>query len=42
MQAYFPDAILTERDGYLSALWDDTGARETVAVDFGLSKEFMR
>ncbi|HEY4360350.1 MAG TPA: type IV secretion system DNA-binding domain-containing protein [Bryobacteraceae bacterium] len=42
LQAYFPDAILTERHGHLGALWDETGARESVAVDFGLSKEFMR
>jgi hypothetical protein len=42
LQAYFPEAILTERDGYLRALWDETGNRESAAVDFGLSKEFMR
>ena len=42
LQAYFPEAILAERDGYLRALWDETGNRESVAVDFGLSKEFMR
>jgi predicted DNA-binding transcriptional regulator AlpA len=42
LQAYFPDGILTERDGYLRALWSETGSRETVAVDFGLSNEFMR
>jgi excisionase family DNA binding protein len=42
LQAYFPDAILGEREGYLRALWDADGGRSTVAVEFGLSKEFMR
>jgi excisionase family DNA binding protein len=42
LQAYFPDAILSDREGYLSALWDGSGGRTTAAVDFGLSKEFMR
>jgi hypothetical protein len=42
LQAYFPEAILTERDGYLRGLWDEAGNRESVVVDFGLSKEFMR
>jgi len=42
LQAYFPDAILAERDGYLQSLWDDRGNFETALIDFGLSKEFMR
>ncbi len=42
LQAYFPDALLSERDGYLRGLWRDGGGRETAVVDFGLSKEFMR
>jgi predicted DNA-binding transcriptional regulator AlpA len=42
LQAYFPEALLSESRGYLEALWDTTGAKATAAVDFGLSKEFMR
>lgn len=42
LQAYFPEAILSERDRYLASLWDETGARETAVVDFGLAREFMR
>jgi len=42
LQAYFPEAILTERNGYFRSLWDEIGNRESVVVDFGLSKEFMR
>ena len=40
LQAYFPDAIVTTREGYLESQWDGTGRR--VMVDFGLSNEFMR
>jgi hypothetical protein len=42
LQAYFPEALLSEHDGYLEALWDATGAKATTVVEFGLSKEFMR
>jgi predicted DNA-binding transcriptional regulator AlpA len=42
LQAFFPDGLLSERGGYLEALWDRTGTKETAAVEFGLSKEFMR
>jgi excisionase family DNA binding protein len=42
LQAYFPEGLLSERGGYLEALWDRTGRKETAAVEFGLSKEFMR
>ncbi len=42
LQAYFPEAILTERERYLEDLWDESGNRDTLTVDFGLSKEFMR
>jgi predicted DNA-binding transcriptional regulator AlpA len=42
LQAYFPEGLLSERSGYLEALWDRTGTKETAAVEFGLSKEFMR
>lgn len=42
LTAYFPESQSFERNGYLNSLWDTEGARATVAVDFGLSKEFMR
>ncbi len=42
LQAYFPEALLSERKGYLEAFWDETGARASAVVEYGLSKEFMR
>jgi hypothetical protein len=42
LQAFFPDALLSERTGYLQDLWEETGRRGSVAVDFGPSHEFMR
>ncbi len=42
MHAYFPDAMLVERNGYLASLWNENGGCETAVVDFGLSREFMR
>ena len=42
LQAYFPEVLLSEHDGFLEALWDTTGAKATAVVEFGLSKEFMR
>jgi len=42
LQAYFPEAVLSEHDGYLEALWDASGGKGTAVVEFGLSKEFMR
>ena len=42
LQAYFPDALLCERKGYLEALWDETGGKGSAVVEYGLSKEFMR
>jgi hypothetical protein len=42
LQAYFPEALVPERKGYLDALWDLTGAKGTAVVEYGLSKEFMR
>jgi len=42
LHAYFPDALLAERNGYVRGLWDETGAAASVAVEFGLSNEFMR
>jgi excisionase family DNA binding protein len=42
LQAYFPEALLSEHKGYLEALWDQTGAKGSAVVEYGLSKEFMR
>jgi excisionase family DNA binding protein len=42
LQAYFPEALLSEREGYLDALWDMAGGKGTAVVEYGLSKEFMR
>jgi len=42
LQAYFPEALLSERKGYLASLWDQTGHKDSAVVEYGLSKEFMR
>ena len=42
LQAYFPEALVTVRRGFLENLWDTSGAMGTAVVEFGLSKEFMR
>jgi predicted DNA-binding transcriptional regulator AlpA len=42
LQAYFPETLLSERKGYLDAVWDQTGRKGTAVVEYGLSKEFMR
>jgi hypothetical protein len=42
LQAYFPEAQLSARKGYLDGLWDLTGPKASAVVEFGLSKEFMR
>lgn len=42
LHAYFPDALLAERNGYVRDLWDETGNAAAVVVEFGLSNEFMR
>jgi excisionase family DNA binding protein len=42
LQAYFSEALLSQHDGYLEALWDTSGAKTSAVVEFGLSKEFMR
>jgi hypothetical protein len=42
LQAYFPDALLSERKGYLESIWDETGQKGSAVVEYGLSKEFMR
>jgi hypothetical protein len=41
LQAYFPEALLSEREGYLDGLWDKTAGKGTAVVEYGLSKEFM-
>jgi hypothetical protein len=41
VQAFFPDASLQETEGFLMDLWEAGGARDSVIVDFGLSREFM-
>jgi hypothetical protein len=43
LQAYFPEAVLTEETGFLEMLWNEEreARQETVVVDFGLSNEFM-
>lgn len=40
LQAYFPDAVLSEEESILKSLWKE--GKDTVVVDFGLSHEFMR
>jgi predicted DNA-binding transcriptional regulator AlpA len=40
IQAYFPEAIVRERSGFLSSTWEAAGDA-TALVDFGLSREFM-
>jgi hypothetical protein len=40
IRAYFPDAILRDRPGFLAGEWR-VAANATAMVDFGLSREFM-
>ncbi|MBX3024671.1 type IV secretion system DNA-binding domain-containing protein [bacterium] len=40
--AYFPDAIVEERCGFLDRAWRRAAWYEELLVDFGLSDEFMR
>ncbi|MGA2147320.1 MAG: helix-turn-helix domain-containing protein [Bryobacteraceae bacterium] len=42
LQAYFPEALLAARNGYLEAVWEESGRKSTAIVEYGLSKEFMR
>ena len=39
LEAYFPDAIVHEEQGFLQKCWSD--GKPGVVVDFGLSQEFM-
>jgi hypothetical protein len=40
MRAYFPEAVVTKRTGYLEGLWENAGSMPLL-VDFGLSREFL-
>lgn len=40
--AYFPEAVVDERHGFLSQAWQQAGWRDRLIVEFGLSNEFMR
>lgn len=40
--AYFPEAVVDERHGFLSQAWEQAGWHDRLIVDFGLSNEFMR
>lgn len=40
--AYFPEAIVDERQDYLTRVWQEAGWHDQLVVDFGLSHEFMR
>jgi len=39
LRAYFTDALLSEESNLISRLWNNN--KETIMVDFGLSREFM-
>lgn len=39
IQAYFPEALVTEEQNFLLSIWNDE--KKTIVVDFGLSNEFM-
>jgi len=41
LEAYAPEILVEERRGVLTDLWRADDSRDTVCVDFGLSKEFM-
>jgi hypothetical protein len=41
LTAYFPEAVLTLKSGYLIERWNRQLENETVVIDFGLSREFM-
>lgn len=40
--AYFPEAIIEEREDALVQAWEDGGGSQGLVVDLGLSNEFMR
>src|ERR1043166_2533882 len=41
LQAYFPEALFQSRTGTLEAAWEKCKGGETLAVDFGLAREFV-
>jgi hypothetical protein len=41
LRAYFPEAVASEESGFLASHWDQSDDRQSVLVDFGLSREFM-
>lgn len=42
LSAYFPEASIREREGFLERTWDASGETASALVDFGLSQEFLR
>lgn len=42
INAYFPEAVVDERQGFLAQMWRDAGWHDRLVVEFGLSNEFMR
>lgn len=42
IQAHFPEAMITEEEGFLLRQWNQPFRAEAVVVDFGLSQEFVR
>lgn len=40
--AYFPEAVVDERDDHLAGAWQAAAWHDRLIVDFGLSYEFMR
>lgn len=42
LAAFFPDARIGQKAGFLASRWDRSGSKQNVIIDFGLSQEFMR
>jgi hypothetical protein len=40
ISAYFPEAVVSQQDGFMEQHWRNSGAQESVVADFGLSNEF--
>jgi hypothetical protein len=41
IRAYFPESVITQQSDHLRQHWHDSGYKQSVVVDFGLSNEFM-
>lgn len=41
IEAYFPEAVVSEQTGFLEQLWLDLGSQAPFIAEFGLSNEFM-